>query len=116
MIDELGGIRNLTLTSQAPTGTTSILAGASSGIEPIFAAEYTRRDATGEHVVEHPLFEGSGPHLVTAGDVTIEEHIKVQGAIQRHSDNAVSKTINLPRGSNAGDVSDAYLLAWNHGW
>lgn len=110
------GIRNLTLISQAPTGTTSILAGVSSGIEPLFAADYIRRDATGESRVTHPAFQmGEGDHLVTSMDIPVEEHIAVQSVIQHHSDNAISKTVNLPEGSSASDVSKAYHLAYDLG-
>jgi len=109
------GIRNLTLTSQAPTGTTSILAGVSSGIEPVFSREYTRRDATGETQFTHPLFEGEGDHLVTALEIPVEHHIKMQGVVQEFLDNSASKTINLPRGSTWEDVSQAYMLAYDLG-
>lgn len=109
------GLRNLTLTNQAPTGTISVLAGVSSGIEPVFAREYTRRDATGEWKVTHPLFDGVGDHMVTSMDIPPEDHIRVQSAIQRWCDNSISKTINLPIGSTHKDVSEAYHKAWESG-
>ena len=110
------GIRNMTLISQAPTGTTSILAGVSSGIEPIFASEYQRRDATGETHLIHPLLMGeSENYKVTAMDISPDEHIRVQAAIQEHCDNAISKTINLPAGSTPEDISHAYLMAYEEG-
>lgn len=110
------GIRNLHLLTQAPTGTTSIVAGASSGIEPIFMAEYTRTDATGCHVQKHPLFQGElSPAHVTAYDVDIEGHIGVQAAIQRNIDSAVSKTVNLNPTAKATDVDRAYRLADSSG-
>ena len=110
------GIRNLTLISQAPTGTTSILAGVSSGIEPNFSSEYVRRDATGEYLVVHPLYQNGhrgADYLVTAMDLPVADHVRVQGTVQKFSDNAVSKTINLPAGSTAEDVSAAYLKAYD---
>ncbi|MCK4817689.1 ribonucleotide reductase, partial [bacterium] len=113
---EKHGIRNLTLLSQAPTGTTSLLAEASSGIEPIFAKEYVRKDATGEHLMVHPLFvDDHGDHLVTAHDITYQEHIAVQARVQKYIDSAVSKTINMPACATPSQIGDAYMLAWKSG-
>jgi len=111
------GIRNLALLSQAPTGTTSILAGVSSGIEPIFASHYRRTDATGEHDMVHPMFEehGEKDYFVTAHDIPPEKHIMVQANIQRYVDSAVSKTINMPACSTIDSIRDAYRLAWKTG-
>lgn len=110
------GIRNLTLTNQAPTGTTSIVAGASSGIEPIFASEYTRKDATGVSIVKHPLFRGDlGAQHVTAMEIPVHDHIAMQAAVQPMLDNAISKTINAPRGYSPDQVGVAYDLAWDEG-
>ena len=113
------GLRNCFLTSQAPTGTTSVLAGASSGIEPVFSDRYTRRDATGEHTVRHPLFPvlpgDRRDHHVTAHDLSVTHHIAVQAAAQRWIDSGVSKTVNLPAGSGAEAVMQAYGLAWDMG-
>jgi ribonucleoside-diphosphate reductase alpha chain len=111
------GIRNLTLVNQAPTGTTSIIAGVSSGIEPIFASRYTLNDnATGKGATEyiHPLWkrEITEAH-VTAGEVSWQEHVGMQAVIQRYLDNAISKTINMPRGSTWRDVQLAYQLAYD---
>jgi len=107
------GIRNLQITTQAPTGTTSILAGSSSGIEPVFSRKYVRVDATGTFEIIHPLFKDYyGDHLVTAMDIPAHEHIMVQAAIQAYLDSSVSKTINLPAGATVKDVQDAYELAY----
>jgi len=113
-IDRIG-IRNLALLSQAPTGTISILAGVSSGIEPNFAREYVRRDATGEHVVKHPLLSGDEEWSVTAQDVTVEEHIRVQAEVQKYIDSSISKTINLPASATVEDVERAFRLAYDMG-
>src|SRR5436853_2413956 len=81
------GIRNAVLLTQAPTGTTSLLAGVSSGIEPVYDFAMLRRDRTGEHVLYHPLFEAwknAHPddrvpdYFVKAADLTPEEHVRVQ--------------------------------------
>jgi ribonucleoside-diphosphate reductase alpha chain len=113
------GIRNLTLTNQAPTGTISLVAGVSSGIEPIFSSSYMVNDqATGQGSIQvvHPLFRnGKTENHVIANDVTPEEHIMVQATVQRYLDNAVSKTINMPRGTTWQDVSRAYGLAYSLG-
>jgi len=120
------GIRNSFLLTIAPTGTTSIVAGCSSGIEPIFAPVYERRfnqhkdfhstmTNKSKEIVIDPLlkqfierkeditnFEGSH-------DIKPERHCEIQVACQKHLDNAVSKTINLPSSSNEKDLSDIIL-------
>jgi ribonucleoside-diphosphate reductase alpha chain len=140
-------MRNATTTTIAPTGTISIIAGCSSGIEPVFAISYFRRILDGEELVEvHPLFmdvakergfyserlvkeiaEKGSLHsvkgvpeevqrvFVAAHDVHPQWHIRIQAAFQRHTDNAVSKTINFPSDATKQDVSDAYLLAYHLG-
>jgi len=100
------GIRNAAILTQAPTGTVSILSGnVSSGIEPIFAPAYRRRfylgDAIQEELVFHPLFTefmDTGKNtdsFIRAKDLSVEDHFAIQIAVQKHIDNAVSKTINL---------------------
>ena len=122
------GLRNLFLLTQAPTGTTSILAGVNSGIEPFFAFEYTRKDRTGEHKVAIPALQqyrreggletGYVPlpdYFVTSGDVTVEEHIAMQAAAQHYVDSSISKTINAPNDHTVEDVERAYTLAYESG-
>ncbi|HTN53890.1 MAG TPA: adenosylcobalamin-dependent ribonucleoside-diphosphate reductase [Anaeromyxobacter sp.] len=138
--------RNATVTTIAPTGTLALIAGCSSGIEPLFALAYVRR-ALGDAELkeEHPLLAaalraaGAGeaalsaaramgrargvaavPEAVarvfaTAYDVTPEAHVRMQAAFQRHVDNGVSKTINLPRAATVEDVAGAYRLAFELG-
>lgn len=108
------GIRNCALLCIAPTGTTSIVAGCSSGIEPLFQPVYKRcynqhkdmhdndkRDEAIEIVV-HPLLKKflktrrSIKHFQGAHDITPEEHLAMQLVCQQHIDNSISKTINLP--------------------
>ncbi len=105
------GLRNGLLTSVAPTGTISLVAGnVSSGIEPIFALSYDRRilEADGSHrsvAMEDHAYRlwreasGGGTRpgaLVTAADLLPEEHLAMQAAAQAHVDSSISKTINVP--------------------
>jgi ribonucleoside-diphosphate reductase alpha chain len=96
------GIRNGTLLCQAPTGTTSLLAGVSSGIEPVFDFRLVRRDRLGEHVIEHPAYAAwrrahpdtqPPAYFVTASELSPEEHVRVQAKIQEHTDAAISKCV-----------------------
>lgn len=119
LIDHISihGLRNMSILTQAPTGTTSILAGVSSGIEPIFSSEYIREDATGKYMVRHPLFLNSKrtPYQVTAHEITPEEHIEVQAQLQKFIDSSISKTINMPKSTTIEDVDKAYRLGWDKG-
>ena len=124
------GLRNLFLLTQAPTGTTATLAGVNSGIEPFFALGYWREDRTGRHWVEpsavtavkashvdaNGFYDGSADDiLVTANEVTVEEHIAMQAAAQKYIDSSVSKTINAPNGQTVDEVEKAYTLAYKSG-
>lgn len=123
-------LRNLFLLTQAPTGTTSIVAGVNSGIEPLFALGYWREDRTGKHWVEpeavkqwrsdhgHPKEAGPLPDYITkaiAPEVTVEEHVEMQAAVQRYVDSSVSKTINAPNSHTVEGVEEAYTLAYERG-
>ena len=109
-------LRNTSILTQAPTGTVSILAGVSSGIEPVFSSEYTRKDATGEHHMEHPLFsDPKQSYHVTAYDVTPIEHVDVQAELQKYIDTSISKTVNLPPCSTAKDADKVFRLAFEMG-
>ncbi len=145
-------LRNGTLTSVAPAGTISIIAGTTSGIEPLFALAYGRRNVLGgETLYEiNPVFlerirklhlfpEGfhdrflrellesgdiSGAKaipdevkriFVTALDIPYEQHIRIQAAFQKHVDNSVSKTVNMPESATVKDVKEAYMLAYGLG-
>jgi ribonucleoside-diphosphate reductase alpha chain len=139
--------RNATTTTIAPTGTLSILAGCSSGIEPLFALSFVRTVMDDDKLLEvNPYFEkvarergfytsdlmddiakqGSIHDMVeipedvretfaTAHDVSPEWHIRMQAAFQKHTDNAVSKTVNLPHDATVGDVKKVYDLAYDLG-
>jgi ribonucleoside-diphosphate reductase alpha chain len=114
------GIRNCAILTQAPTGTVSILSGnCSSGIEPIFAPAYERRYWDGEErkteLVFHPLFEQfmkegkDVSHFIAARDLAVRDHMEVQKIVQRHVDNAVSKTINIAHDYPIEEVEKAWL-------
>lgn len=137
-------LRNATVNTIAPTGTISIIAGCSSGIEPLFAISFVRNVLSGTKLFENnPMFEEvarirgfynedllteiarSGtlrdikniPEdvkkvFVTAFDVTPEQHLRIQAAFQRYTDNSVSKTINLPSAARVEDVRKIYMMAY----
>ena len=114
-------MRNATVFTIAPTGTISRIAGCSSSIEPVFAFEFTSHIIDSKLQDVHPLFlewkqENPGkmppPYFVTAHDIAPEGHIKMQAAFQKHVDNSVSKTINLPHEAALLDVEKAYLQAY----
>jgi len=140
-------VRNACRTTIAPTGTLSIIAGCSSGIEPLFALSFTKNILDGARLIEvNPDFEevarkegfyseelmrklAEGAHLseiegipdwvkkvfVTAHEISPEWHVKMQAAFQKHTNNAVSKTINLPHEATREDVAKCYLLAYEEG-
>jgi len=111
-------VRNATLTCIAPTGTISIIAGCSSGIEPVFAWKSKSEQAGENFSWEHPLFTGVKhldilpEHFVTAAQIPVEWHIQMQAAFQKYTDNAVSKTINLPHEATRQHVEEAFLKAY----
>ncbi len=139
--------RNATTTTIAPTGTLSIIAGASSGIEPLFALSFVRTVMDDDHLMEiNPYFEktardqgfysrdliktiadrGSIKGLkeipeavrnvfVTAHDISPAWHIRMQAAFQKYTDNAVSKTVNLPHDATISDILEIYDLAYTSG-
>jgi len=142
--DKYSAFRNATVTTIAPTGSISIIAGCSSGIEPIFAISFIRNVLSGTRLFEtNPLFEtmakergfysakileeiartGSVQKIqgvpddvkrlfVTALDIKPEWHVRMQAVFQKYTDNAVSKTVNLPTESTVDDVRNVYELAW----
>jgi ribonucleoside-diphosphate reductase alpha chain len=125
------GIRNAVLLTQAPTGTTSLLAGVSSGIEPVFDFAMVRRDRTGEHILYHPLLQawkdahpGAGgepaaddapPWFVSANDLTPEQHVRVQAKVQQYTDSSISKTVNAPNDHTVEQVQELYVKAYDYG-
>jgi len=118
------GIRNAVLLTQAPTGTTSLFAGTSSGIEPVYDFAMVRRDRTGEHILYHPLLqawrdehpnETTPGYFVASNDLTPEEHVRVQAAIQRYTDSSISKTVNAPNHHTVEQVETLYRMAYEMG-
>ena len=118
------GIRNAVLLTQAPTGTTSLLAGVSSGIEPVYDFAMVRRDRTGEHILYHPLLqawrdahanEPTPKYFVSSNDLTPEEHVRVQATIQHYTDSSISKTVNAPNNHTVEQVQTLYRLAYETG-
>ncbi len=135
-------LRNCNLTTVAPTGTISIIAGCSSGIEPLFAVAFMRNQAgvlmpdVNEDFVAIARAEGwysddlmkriaEAGHIhladvpdkwqrifVTAHDVTPEWHIRMQAAFQEFTDSAISKTCNFPNSATEDDVRQIYELAY----
>lgn len=118
------GVRNSLILQEAPTGSTSLFAGASSGIEPIYEFEFIRKDRLGEHKIYHPLYEEwkkthvsdkKPDYFVSANDLTPEDHIKVQATIQKYVDASISKTVNAPKTHTIDDVKKLYTLAYELG-
>jgi ribonucleoside-diphosphate reductase alpha chain len=143
-------LRNSTVTTIAPTGTISMIAGCSSGIEPVFALAFEHRvkgpdgervlpffSETFERLARHHGFHSESlmtevarrgslhdvagvPEAVrgifkTAHEIDAIWHVRHQAAFQKHTDNGVSKTINLPESATEEDVAAAYRLAWDLG-
>lgn len=118
------GIRNAVLLTIAPTGTTSLISGVSSGVEPVYEFEFIRRDRLGEHMMYHPLFEewkkenpkAEKPgYFVSANDLTPEEHVRVQAIAQDYIDSSISKTVNAPNAHTVEDVKKLYMMAYDSG-
>jgi len=119
------GIRNAVLLTQAPTGTTSLISGVSSGIEPVYDFAMVRRDRTGEHIIYHPLFQEwkeANPdvekipnYFVSANDLTPEEHVSVQALVQDYTDSSISKTVNAPNAHTVDEVKRLYMQAYDLG-
>jgi ribonucleoside-diphosphate reductase alpha chain len=139
--------RNATTTTIAPTGTLSIIAGCSSGIEPLFGLSFARNVMDNDTLIEvNPYFEIVAKErnfyseklmsklaaqgtltgieeipddvkevFVTAHDISPEWHVRMQAAFQKHTDNAVSKTVNLPSHATPDDVLRIYNLAYELG-
>jgi ribonucleoside-diphosphate reductase alpha chain len=118
------GIRNMTLLTQAPTGSIATMVGTSTGIEPFFDWCYTRKSQLGvleEYVKvyaewkEAHLDEALPDYFVTTKDITVDEHVAVQSAVQRWVDASISKTVNLPYEATKDDVSNVFKRLYESG-
>lgn len=124
------GIRNSLLLMQAPTGSTSLMANTTSGIEPVFEFEFVRRDRLGEHIIRHYLYDlwykkheeeiksrglKKPEWFVSANELKPEEHVLVQATIQKYVDASISKTVNAPNNHTVEDVKKLYTLAYDLG-
>ena len=118
------GIRNAVLLTIAPTGTTSLVSGVSSGVEPVYEFVFKRRDRIGEHMIYHPLLEewkNAHPdaerpsYFVSANDLTPLEHVRVQAIAQEYIDSSISKTVNAPNSHTVDDVKNLYMSAYDFG-
>lgn len=112
------GIRNCAILTVAPTGTTGIVSGVSTGIEPYMAPVYWRRIKTVNDklktviekvLVVEPAYDKYGDLCEGAADISVQRHFDVQKAVQKHVDNAVSKTINLPNNYPIDALDDIWL-------
>jgi ribonucleoside-diphosphate reductase alpha chain len=135
-----GAMRNATVTTIAPTGSLHLIAGTSSGIEPVFSLAGTRTIGNRQVTLIHPLLKKylrtirSGSNILaqvrrtgtlasapvpddirdlyrTATEIAPDHHIRMQAAVQEHVDNAVSKTVNLPEHAGVDEVGRIFLLA-----
>lgn len=118
------GIRNAVLLTIAPTGTTSLLAGVSSGVEPVYEFEYSHNGRLGKQMVYHSLYgqwkeahpeENRPDYFVGANDLTPEDHVKIQAIAQEYIDSSISKTVNAPNSHTVDDVKRLYMLAYDMG-
>jgi len=135
-------MRSATVTTVAPTGSIGIIADASSGIEPLFAVAFVRQIMGGlvevnkffEDIAKQKKFytkelmdeivdkgtirdieyipEGIRRLFATALDISPEMHVRIQAAFQKYTENAVSKTVNLPNSATPVDIKNVYLLAY----
>ncbi|MBI2032481.1 MAG: adenosylcobalamin-dependent ribonucleoside-diphosphate reductase [Candidatus Levybacteria bacterium] len=124
------GIRNAVLLTIAPTGTTSLISGVSSGVEPVYEFSYKMRwrdkgnKGWREDNVYHPLYnewlkdhpnEEKPDYFVGANDLTPEEHVRVQAVAQEYIDSSISKTVNAPKDHTVDDVKRLYEMAYDAG-
>lgn len=118
------GMRNVTVITQAPTGSTGTMVGTSTGIEPYFAFKYYRQSRLGydeqfvpiaqEWLEAHPG-EELPEYFVTSMDLSAKDHIRAQAAIQRWVDSSISKTANCPSDFTVEETAELYEMAFDLG-
>lgn len=118
------GVRNVTLLTQAPTGTVGTMVGTSTGIEPFYFWSYFRKSRLGMHEEKVQIleeWEAAHPgeerpdYFVAAMDLSPEEHVKVQATTQRWVDSAISKTCNCPSDYTIEQTKELYELMYKLG-
>jgi len=120
------GLANSALLTIAPTGTTSIMAGASSGIEPVFGWKVQRWFETAGKMFEfyHPVYyeyinnnsdEKLPEYFQTYADVDYRTRLDTQAILQKFIDNSISSTVNLPESVSVEDIENLYMEAWEKG-
>jgi ribonucleoside-diphosphate reductase alpha chain len=137
------GRRNISILTNAPTGSVSIMSQTSSGLEPVFRNFYIRRrklshneqdqmaafvDAMGDKWTEYKVYHHNVqqylkkfetdqiPSFFTESDgINWKRRVEIQGVIQKYIDHSISSTINLPKGTSPDVVSELYLLGWKLG-
>jgi ribonucleoside-diphosphate reductase alpha chain len=114
------GIRNVTCMAMAPTGTISLIPEVSSGIEPLFGKAYIRNDRVSNRIYVHPIYKNhleTGEKLpewfVDSPSLSPTDHFDIQAAVQKFTDGAVSKTINMPKGTTPKELSK-FTLEYIH--
>ncbi|BFT70659.1 adenosylcobalamin-dependent ribonucleoside-diphosphate reductase [Paenibacillus sp. P36] len=121
---KLNGMRNVTVITQAPTGSTGTMVGTSTGIEPYFAFEYFRQSRLGfdkQYVPIAQEWKDANPnqelpdYFVTSMTLTAEDHIRAQAAIQKWVDSSISKTANCPSDFTVEETKRLYELAFDLG-
>jgi len=109
-------LRNVAITSIAPTGTIALLADVNGGIEPFFSKKYIRNITKGiGNFAEDAVTSEIEYDVKTAHDISWKAHVDMQAIWQKYTDNAVSKTINMPQEVTIEEVKDAYNYAWEQG-
>ena len=140
--NKIGGRRNISILTNAPTGSVSIMSQTSSGIEPVFKNVYIRRrklnhnenishdyvDELGDKWVEYKVYhnnvseyiemtgnEDIPSYFVESDSINWENRVTIQGAIQEYIDHSISSTINLPAGTKSEVVGNLYMKGWEQG-
>ena len=124
------GLRNCSLISIAPNGSTATTFNESGGCEPQFAMKFTRRTVgmtDGEDTYFDVYCKAAQDYMrinntdvlpdcfVSAPEIRWQDRIKTQAIMQRHVDTAISSTVNLPNSATKEDIAKLYIMAWDQG-